>query len=135
MCIASIFPYIYDIINEHSQIWNHYFSLMFPIQFDTWKEVIEKVLLLHHLLYLFECITHSSLLSLEDIELIVILSYWFIIIFFFMLKKVPNISNYFAFDCFIFFFQFSVFYFLIFFKSWTFYHICCEKIYLIFFKK
>ena len=42
---------------------------------DTWKEVIEKVLLLHHLLYLFECITHSSLLSLEDIELIVILSY------------------------------------------------------------
>ena len=32
-------------------------------------------------------------------------SYWFIIIFFFMLKKVPNISNYSIVSCFILFFQ------------------------------
>ena len=32
-------------------------------------------------------------------------TYWLIMIFFFMLKKVPNIFNYYVFDCFIFFFQ------------------------------
>ena len=31
--------------------------------------------------------------------------YWFIIIFFFLIKKVLNIPNYSAIDCFIFFFQ------------------------------
>ena len=37
-CLKSI----YNVINEHSQIWNHYLSLMFPIQFDMQKEVIKK---------------------------------------------------------------------------------------------
>ena len=34
----------------------------------------------------------------------IVYSFWFIIIFFFQLKKVPNISNYSVFNCFIFFF-------------------------------
>ena len=44
-CVYNLLYDIYKIMNEHSQICNRYVSLMFPTQFDTWKEVIEKFVL------------------------------------------------------------------------------------------
>ena len=45
-----------------------------------------------------------TLIFNKIISLKIIYFYWFIIISFFMLKKIPNISNYSAFNCFIFIF-------------------------------
>ena len=30
-------------LNEHNQRLNHYFSLMFPVQFENYEEGIQKV--------------------------------------------------------------------------------------------
>ena len=84
------------------------------------------------MLSLFECITHSLSLSLEDVKLTASVNWifhvlffwrsfmifnitvtstisytsWFVIIFFlFMFRKVPNTSNYSVFDWFFYFFQ------------------------------
>ena len=81
-----LFYDIYNTINEHTQRPTHYLSSMFLTKFDIEKEVIEKVLLQFHLLYcfiyficfisiifmlsLFECITRSSSVPLEEIILI-----------------------------------------------------------------
>ena len=53
------------------------------------------------MLYFYHCFLIFNIIITSKI----IYSYWFIITFFFILKKIPNICNRFIFDWFIFFFQ------------------------------
>ena len=79
----NLFCDICNATNEHSKIRNHYHSLMFPTLFlflGLKKRLTNFIcFIINHDFYIiiFECITRSSSLSLEVIDLIAIISWKF----------------------------------------------------------